>query len=185
MSEAEETEETERSDESEEALEIGGRLLAKNTILNIAGQLVPLIGVLVLAPYLIQTLGEVRSGILGVCLALLNFSPVLDLGLGRALRKRVAEALGRGDREAAATITATTPAMPAMAASEAARRRGMVRMLVQLTMKSCSSAFGIAHTLRSPSTICRRIARSAGGTPQAIPSRIARPIPMAKSSAGT
>jgi len=88
-------------------LEIDGRLLTKNTLINLAGQIVPILAVLLVAPYLIQRLGEARAGILAVSLAILNFSPLLDLGFGRALRKRVAEALGRGDDDRVMPIAMT------------------------------------------------------------------------------
>jgi O-antigen/teichoic acid export membrane protein len=91
-----------------DALDIGGGLLAKNALLSLSGQLVPIVAVVVITPYLIGRLGEARSGILAVCLAILSSSTLLDLGLGRALRKRVAEALGRGERRSAALITTTT-----------------------------------------------------------------------------
>lgn len=109
---------SEQSDASEQSasaapadgpsLEIGGRLLARNTVLNLVGQLVPIVVVLLAVPFLIDRLGTDRSGILAVTLGIMNFSTLFDLGLGRALRKRVAEALGRGERDQVPGIVTTT-----------------------------------------------------------------------------
>ncbi|MDQ3031328.1 MAG: flippase [Myxococcota bacterium] len=89
-------------------IEIGGRLLARNTLLNLVGQVVPIIVVLLAVPFLIGRLGEDRAGILAVTLGIMNFSTLFDLGLGRALRKRVAEVLGKGERKQVPGIVATT-----------------------------------------------------------------------------
>jgi O-antigen/teichoic acid export membrane protein len=105
----------EASSRSTSGLEVPGRLLARNTLLNLAGQGVPVLFVLLAAPFLIRTLGEARCGILSINLVIINFSTFFDLGLGRALRKRVGEALGRGDRHEVPKITFT--ALMAQAAS--------------------------------------------------------------------
>ena len=97
----------EEGTDGHEALEISGRLIAKNTLLNLGGQIVPIAAVVLAAPYLIAQLGEARTGILAVSMAILNFSPLLDLGFGRALRKRIAEVLGRGETSRVAPIATT------------------------------------------------------------------------------
>lgn len=89
-------------------LDVGGKRLAWNTLLNVLGQAVPAAIVLVLAPYLIERLGTERTGILGVNIAIMSFAPLFDVGLGRALRKHVAEALGRGERARVPRIAGTT-----------------------------------------------------------------------------
>lgn len=88
-------------------LHLPGRLLAKNTILNLVGQGMPLLVVLFAVPFLIEHLGADRAGILSLGIVIVNSSTIFDLGLGRALRKLVAEALGRGERERIAEITWT------------------------------------------------------------------------------
>src|SRR5712691_11098433 len=80
-----------------DAIEITGKLLARNWILNLAGQAVPLVVGLVTIPYLIRGLGTERFGVLSIAWVLLGYFGLLDLGLGRATTKFVAECLGKGD----------------------------------------------------------------------------------------
>ncbi|MBA3341156.1 MAG: flippase [Gemmatimonadaceae bacterium] len=71
----------------------------RNTWLNLAGLGFPLmIGVAVM-PVITHNLGPTRLGLLGLTLALLEYSGLFDLGLGRATTKHVAERLARGDSE--------------------------------------------------------------------------------------
>lgn len=90
------------------ALGIGGRLLVWNTFLSLLAQAIPVVIIILLAPYLIERLGEERTGVLGISLAIAQFGTLFDAGLGRALRKRVAEALGRGARDEVPRIVGTT-----------------------------------------------------------------------------
>lgn len=124
-------------------LELDGRVIAKNTLLNVAGQLVPMIGVLLAAPYVIRNLGEERSGILGVSLAIMQFSTLFDLGLGRAVRKRLAEALGRGERERISEIAYTT-----LAAQLAAGSLGAI-VLAAITPLLVGSVLQIAPAMHA------------------------------------
>lgn len=56
----------------------------------------PLIAGLWLIPILLQSLGQVRFGLLTLCWGLLGYLAVLDLGVGRAMTKLLAEAHGHG-----------------------------------------------------------------------------------------
>ncbi|MBN8614580.1 MAG: oligosaccharide flippase family protein [Deltaproteobacteria bacterium] len=85
-------------------LDIAGPLLVRNTLLNLAGQGVPLVVVLLTVPYLIARLGDDRFGILAVSWVVMNGAATFDFGLGRALRKLVAEALGAADRARVARL---------------------------------------------------------------------------------
>lgn len=78
-------------------LPISGRLLTKNWILNLGGQILPSIAALFTIPFLMRGMGSERFGILAIVWALLGSSAVFDLGLGRATTKFIAESLGRGD----------------------------------------------------------------------------------------
>jgi O-antigen/teichoic acid export membrane protein len=78
-------------------LEISGSLLTRNWILNLLGWGVPLLVALVAIPYVVHGLGAERFGILSIASALLGNFWVLDLGLGRATTKFVAESLARRD----------------------------------------------------------------------------------------
>jgi O-antigen/teichoic acid export membrane protein len=56
----------------------------------------PLIAGLWLIPLLLQSLGQVRFGLLTLCWGLLGYLAVLDLGVGRAMTKLLAQAQGHG-----------------------------------------------------------------------------------------
>jgi len=79
--------------------EPGGRLLARNTLYNVLGQALPLLVGLAAIPVTLRSLGEARFGLLGLAWAILGYVGVLDLGLGRATTKFVAEYLAAGDTE--------------------------------------------------------------------------------------
>lgn len=76
-------------------LDIRGRLLLRNTILNFIGRLVPLVIAIFTIPYVIHGLGVERFGILSLAWVILGYFSLFDLGLGRATTKFVAEALGK------------------------------------------------------------------------------------------
>ena len=78
-------------------LEIHGRLLARNTLLNLAGQAAPLLMGVLCIPPIIAGLGAERFGILALAWAVLGYFNIFDLGLARATTKFVAESLGRGE----------------------------------------------------------------------------------------
>ena len=79
--------------------EPGGRLLARNALYNVFGQGLPLLVGLAAIPVTLRSLGEARFGLLGLAWAILGYVGVLDLGLGRATTKFVAEYLAAGDTE--------------------------------------------------------------------------------------
>ena len=76
----------------------GGGLLAKNTLWNLLGQGLPILISIYTIPRLINRLGEDRFGILTLAWLTIGYLSLFDLGLGRALTKKVAELLGT-DRE--------------------------------------------------------------------------------------
>ena len=80
-----------------EALEISGRLLARNWVLNLIGWVVPLSVALATIPYIVHGLGTERFGVLSIASALLGYFGIYDLGLGRATTKFVAEYLARSE----------------------------------------------------------------------------------------
>ena len=67
------------------------RSLIRNTLWNLAGTLVPLLIGLVAIPFLLRSLGIERFGMLSLIWMLTGYFGLLDLGLGRALTKLVAE----------------------------------------------------------------------------------------------
>lgn len=72
----------------------GGQLLARNTLLNVAGQVIPLLVAVVAIPVLVRHLGTGGYGVLSIAFAALGFFGILDLGLGRATVHAVADHLG-------------------------------------------------------------------------------------------
>ncbi|MBA3670888.1 MAG: flippase [Gemmatimonadaceae bacterium] len=72
----------------------GSRLIARNTMLNVVGQVVPMLAAVVAIPLLIRALGPARFGVLTLAQAAIGYFSLFDLGLGRALTQLVAERLG-------------------------------------------------------------------------------------------
>jgi O-antigen/teichoic acid export membrane protein len=71
----------------------GKSLLAKNSLFNFVGQILPmLVGVLTI-PYIIRGLGENGYGILSIAFMVLGYFSIFDLGLSRSTVKFVAEHL--------------------------------------------------------------------------------------------
>ncbi|WP_457553862.1 flippase [Desulfobacula sp.] len=75
---------------------IQGRILARNTILNLIGYGTPLLVALIAIPILVKGLGTERFGVLTLVWILISYIGLFDLGLSRALIKLVAEKLGAG-----------------------------------------------------------------------------------------
>jgi O-antigen/teichoic acid export membrane protein len=77
------------------------RLLARNSLLSLAGQVVPMLAALVAIPLLIRDLGAPRFGVLTLAWAAIGYFSLFDLGLSRALTQAVALRLGldEGDRD--------------------------------------------------------------------------------------
>ena len=68
----------------------GDRVLARNAVVNLAGQALPLVVALAAIPLLVGGLDESRLGILTLAWAAIGYFTMLDLGLGRALTQAVA-----------------------------------------------------------------------------------------------
>jgi O-antigen/teichoic acid export membrane protein len=78
---------------------VSGRLLARNTIWNLIGQLVPMVIGMVAIPPLVRGLGIERFGLLSLIWIIIGYFSLFDLGLGRALTKLVSDKLGSNDHE--------------------------------------------------------------------------------------
>ncbi|HHT9125286.1 MAG TPA: flippase [Candidatus Brocadiia bacterium] len=90
------------------SIKITGSLLAKNTALNFFAQIVPLIVALVTIPYVIHGLGTERFGILSLIWVVIGYFSILNMGLGQATTKFVAEALGKEETERIPAIVWTS-----------------------------------------------------------------------------
>jgi O-antigen/teichoic acid export membrane protein/glycosyltransferase involved in cell wall biosynthesis len=78
-------------------IDVGARRLAKNTALNFVGYVTPLVIGFITLPFVIRGLGTERFGILSLIWVVFGYFSFLDLGLGRATIRFVADALGRGE----------------------------------------------------------------------------------------
>jgi O-antigen/teichoic acid export membrane protein len=74
-----------------------GRLLARNTIWNLLGQMLPMAVGVVAIPVLIRGMGVARFGILSLAWIVVGYFSLFDLGIGRALTKLVADKLGANE----------------------------------------------------------------------------------------
>jgi len=74
-----------------------GRLLARNTIWNLIGQLLPMVVGVVAIPPLVRSLGVDRFGVLSLAWIVIGYFSLFDLGMGRALTKLVADKIGSND----------------------------------------------------------------------------------------
>jgi O-antigen/teichoic acid export membrane protein len=80
-------------------LSIHGNLLARNTVLNLIGQGIPLIIGVFTIPFIVKGLGTERFGLLSLAWVVLGYFAIFDLGFGRATTKFVAEAIGKGEQK--------------------------------------------------------------------------------------
>jgi len=84
--------------------------VARHTVYNVLGQAVPLVVGLAAIPIIAKALGDTRFGILALMWAIIGYFSVLDLGLGRATTKFVAEALASHDARRAQQVAGVTAA---------------------------------------------------------------------------
>jgi len=78
---------------------VSGKILARNTILNFIGQVIPLLVGVITIPFIIRGLGIERFGLLSLAWVVLGYFTIFDLGLGRATTKYVAAVLGKGEED--------------------------------------------------------------------------------------
>ncbi|MBU1125689.1 MAG: flippase [Candidatus Omnitrophica bacterium] len=79
--------------------EIKERLLVRNSLVTLFTNGVYVVCALVMMPLVIRSLGVERFGIFSLTAVVLWYFNILDLGLGRATTKFVAESLGKGQEE--------------------------------------------------------------------------------------
>lgn len=72
-----------------------GKLVAKNTVINLVGQLLPLLVGIITIPMLIRGLGTERFGLLTLAWVVIGYFSLFDLGLGRALTQIIARCLDK------------------------------------------------------------------------------------------
>lgn len=79
-------------------------MIARNTLINLIGQVLPLLVAVVTIPFVVRGLGTERFGLLALAWVVLGYFTIFDLGLGRATTKYVAEALGKGEEDRVPSI---------------------------------------------------------------------------------
>jgi O-antigen/teichoic acid export membrane protein len=73
---------------------MGGGVLAKNALWNLAGLAAPMGVAILCIPAIVNKLGVEKFGVLNLAWMVIGYFTLFDLGLGRALTKLVAEKLG-------------------------------------------------------------------------------------------
>jgi O-antigen/teichoic acid export membrane protein len=96
---------TEAGQETPSVHFLHGRLLARNVVWNLIGGGAPMLVAVFCIPILAKGLGTDRFGVLALAWALIGYTSLFDLGLGRALTQLVARKLGaREDHEVPALV---------------------------------------------------------------------------------
>ncbi len=78
--------------------------IARNSILNLIGFVIPLGVGLLAVPVITRELGVARFGLLSLAFAILEYSNLFDLGLGRATTREVSASLARKDAKVSEVI---------------------------------------------------------------------------------
>lgn len=78
--------------------------IARNSILNLIGFTIPLGVGLLAVPVITRELGPARFGLLSLAFAILEYSNLFDLGLGRATTREVSASLARKDAKVSEVI---------------------------------------------------------------------------------
>jgi len=84
------------------------RLLSRNVVVSLLGQALPLLAAIALLPPILRGFGTERFGLLTIVWLVVGYFSLLDLGLGRALIKTVADGVGHLNRRELAETTWTS-----------------------------------------------------------------------------
>lgn len=88
-----------------------GRGLARSTVWSLLGQTLPLLVAVGTIPFLIRGLGDDRFGVLSLAWVVIGYFGLVDLGLGRAMTKVIAEKVGAARENEIPTVFWTTLAL--------------------------------------------------------------------------
>lgn len=127
-------------------MEISGNLIARNAVLNLIGQAVPLLVGVLTIPFVVRGVGTDRFGLLSLAWVVLGYFTIFDLGLGRATTKYVAEALGKGEGDRIPKIVWTSVTVQAfMGAVGALALMGITDLLVDRILNIPTELVGEAR----------------------------------------
>src|SRR6267142_4982553 len=73
-----------------------GSVLARNFLINLLGQVAPLLAAIFTLPRIIEGLGTDRFGVLSLAWVVIGYFSLFDLGLGRALTQVVGATVREG-----------------------------------------------------------------------------------------
>lgn len=118
-----------------------GRLLARNSLLSVIGQLGPLVVAVFAVPILVRSLGVDRFGILTLAWTAIGYFSLFDLGLGRALTQSLSAAIGGGRTEELPSLTVA--ALTAM----------VLLGIVGAVVFAGATPWLVDHALRIPATL--------------------------------
>lgn len=128
-----------------EGIQISGSLIARNTLLNLVGQALPLLVAVIAMPFVVRGLGTERFGLLSLAWVVLGYFTIFDLGLGRATTKYVSEALGKGEGDQVPQIIWTAVTFQAVLGFVGALVLfGITDLLVESVLKIPPQLFGEA-----------------------------------------
>lgn len=99
---------------------LSGTRIARNSIINLMGGILPLIPAIIATPFLLRTLGIDRFGFLTLAWTLVAYLTLFDFGIGRALTRTIAECLGDGREEEISSIAGNGLAIAAVFGTVAA-----------------------------------------------------------------
>lgn len=91
-----------------------GKLVAKNAVINLVGQVLPLLVGVITIPMLIKGLGTERFGVLTLAWMTIGYFSLFDLGLGRALTQIISRCLGKEETSELAGLVWTALAIMAV-----------------------------------------------------------------------
>lgn len=88
--------------------------VARHWVLNVVGQLAPMLVGIAVLPRLVEDLGSTRFGLLTLAWLVLGNSGLFDLGMSRATTRHVAQALGRDEVDRVGVIAWTAATIQAV-----------------------------------------------------------------------
>lgn len=87
---------------------IGKKLITKNIIINLLGNIVPMLFIIFSIPYIINSIGKEEFGILSFAWLFLGYFSILDLGIGRATTKLIIDFNSNQNRGEIRSLTWTS-----------------------------------------------------------------------------